>query len=149
MLMPFIHDFHFSKFELNFNSNTNTIEITGNIFIDDLELAVEEKLELDGSNFKSSIFETYLDSNFIIRINDKVLEKELLGVETSEDLAAIWVYWQISDIPNMNTKVKLENKVLLSTFEDQRNMIVIKQQRKNITSKLLSKTDFNFNFNFE
>lgn len=46
----------------------------------------------------------------------------MLGKEASEDLMAVWCYFEISGYKNLR-QVKIENKILTELFNDQKNIV--------------------------
>jgi hypothetical protein len=135
----FKHPFHISKFDLVYNNKENTWQITGHIFIDDLENALRkqgiDKLFLCSNKETPNAqvyVERYLKQHFSIEINGKTTEWTFLGKETSEDLKAMWCYMEIKNTSAPQTML-IKNNVLTEVFSDQKNMISVTDasQQKN------------------
>jgi hypothetical protein len=125
------HPFHVSKFDIVYNSKEKTWQITGHIFIDDLESALRkqgiDKLFLCSNKETAQAQEyvvRYLKQHFSIEINEKRMEWTFLGKETSDDLKAMWCYMEIKSASVPQTMV-IKNNVLTEVFGDQKNMISV------------------------
>lgn len=135
---PVIHDFHFSTFEINKNQESNSLEITSHIFIDDLELELNEKLYLKDSSFNNDRIYKYITENLQIYIGNDILPFSYLGIEMSDDLSAFWIYSE-GNLKNASTKnIIIKNTILNKSFNDQRNLITLLINGKKKTSKMLS-----------
>ncbi len=125
------HPFHISKFDLVYNSKEKTWQITGHLFIDDLETALQkqgiDKLFLCSNKEAPKAQEyvaQYLKQHFSIEINEKTIEWTFLGKETSDDLKAVWCYMEIKNATLPQT-ILIKNNVLTEVFGDQKNMISV------------------------
>ncbi len=133
------HEFHVSKCVIEYKAEKSEVQISMNIFIDDLETALQamgvdslyigtekESIETD------TYIHKYLDEVFTLGINeDNDLERLFIGKEISEDLTSIWCYLQIkTEEPIQSMFIK--NSILLETFDDQSNItkIVGPEQKK-------------------
>lgn len=124
------HDFHLSKCDIHYSEDDTAIQISLRIFIDDLEEAIakvlkEENLKLCTDReveTADSIMVAYLESTFQIKVDNDLRDLEYVGKEVSEDLLAVWCYFEI---PNISPKenIQIENKILMETFADQSNMV--------------------------
>lgn len=126
-----IHDIHVSKTEVHYKSDLAVLQLSVHIFVDDLELHLEEQgyTALKLNTLKEHIdgdqaVHAYLDKHLIFKSNDKVLQTELIGKEASEDLSAIWCYVEIP-LEGLD-KLSLENTILLDIHDDQRNLVSFK-----------------------
>ena len=127
-----VHEFHVSKCLVEYKAENAELQISMNIFIDDLELALEsrgvEKLfigtEKEQENANDFI-EKYIDQVFQIEIDSQgVVDPTFLGKEVSDDLTSIWCYLQIP-MPQPAQSLKVKNSILLETFDDQKNITSI------------------------
>lgn len=128
-----LHEFHISRTEIEYKSELQSIQISTHIFIDDFELALKElgfeELQLFTNkelSLSDSLIENYLNQQLIISDGKKTLPYRLIGKEMSEDLSAGWFYMQITDLDPMYN-IYITNKILMSQFDDQRNIISIKK----------------------
>lgn len=106
------------------------------IFIDDLEKSLEKqgvsKIYIGTEKEKqeaNSLIIKYLQSNFLIKLNNKSLAYDFIGKETSNDKQAIWVYLEAKNVKDVK-QIFVENKIITETFSDQKNIVQV-----NIPSK--------------
>lgn len=136
------HDFHLSKSTLNYDEKTSTIQITLNMFIDDLEDAL--RLEQIDSLFictskENKLAETYIadyiNDHLIISTGSNQQVPTWIGKEISDDLMAVWCYLEIplSDKPS---ELIIDNTIMVELFDDQKNMTTIMANKKRITDIL-------------
>lgn len=126
------HEFHVSKCLVEYKAENAELQISINIFIDDLETALEaigvEKLYIGTqkeSEQADDFIEKYIDQAFQIEIDSKgMIDPIFLGKEISEDLSSIWCYMQIP-MPQPLQSLKVKNSILLETFDDQKNITSI------------------------
>ncbi len=135
-LLPFIlnvsaHEFHLSKCLIEYNESEQALQISMHIFIDDLETALKlqgaEQLQLctDKEDPEAETYlARYLQQQFSLTVNEQAAKYDFLGKETSDDLAAVWCYMEITGI-NQLQQVEVENRVLMDAFDDQKNIINI------------------------
>ena len=132
------HDFHVSKTELHYKSDQGALQITCNMFIDDLELALksysEDELKILTKfehSSSDSLIELYLKEHLKIELNGSGLKTTYLGKEISDDLEAAWCYIEVMDCPEP-LKLMVENTILLKEFDDQRNIIYLRKNKKQV-----------------
>jgi hypothetical protein len=124
-----VHDFHVSQALVNYNAGNRSFEISMHIFIDDLEIALEERgaeklfiaTNKEKTNTDEYIFE-YLRDRFHIISDSDTIDFNFLGKETSHDLMAVWCYLEASEIPSPN-EITIFNSILTEIYSDQRNLI--------------------------
>jgi len=123
------HEFHVSKCLVEYKAENAEVQISMNMFIDDLETALAsrgvEQLFIGTekeSQEADEYIEKYIDQVFQIEIDSLgMVDPFFLGKEVSEDLTSIWCYMQIPmSQPIQSLKVK--NSILLETFDDQKNI---------------------------
>lgn len=142
-----MHEFHLSKSTINYDTESQSIQITMHLFIDDLEdaLAAREVPKLYIGTEKedstaNSFIGQYIADQFTLQVGKKALEQYFLGKELSEDLAAIWCYIEISDI-DMNDDLQFQNDILMEIFDDQKNVMEFRIDKKRHKDFLLKKSD--------
>lgn len=127
-----VHEFHVSKGMVEFKVEKSEVQISLNIFIDDLEIALKSKgidslyigTEKEAIDADTSI-EKYLSQVFQVEINQSGMGKsQFIGKEISEDLTSIWCYMRIP-ITEPIKELRVKNSILLETFEDQKNITSI------------------------
>lgn len=130
-----MHDFHLSKSLVNYNAQTQAVEISLHIFIDDLELAIKgkgkdslyiatEKEDEDADRYIAK----YVIDQFKVYFEGDQIPLTFLGKEVSSDLMAIWCYLEAEKI-SAPKEVKLFNTLLTELYEDQRNLITFTAPR--------------------
>jgi hypothetical protein len=131
-----MHQFHISKTDVTFKPTEKTLQITMHIFIDDLEKSLEKQgttklyigTEKENKDANTLIIK-YLQSNFLIKLNNKPIVYDFIGKETSNDKQAIWVYLEAKNVKDVKN-IFVENKILTEIFSDQKNIVQV-----NIPSK--------------
>ncbi len=122
-----LHPLHIAVSELNYNENSQSIEIMHKIFIDDFETSVEKEfgvaLKLDSSkeapNAKDYI-QKYAEKFFAMDLNGKGTKPEFVGYET--DYEAIWIYQEVKKVKKVK-EVTIWSRFLFNLFDDQRNIV--------------------------
>lgn len=122
-----LHDFHSSVTQIDHNAKAQTLEITVRLFTDDLSLALEQagapKMEL-GTEAEppeaNEYLEKYLQKNLSFSVNGNETSFKYLGKEAQLD--ATWCYLELKRITSIQ-KLEILNTLLLSSFEDQTNMV--------------------------
>ncbi len=140
------HEFHLSKCDIHYSAEESALQISLRIFIDDLEEAIakvlkEENLKLCTSKEAAnadSILTKYLAETFLISVDDKMYEIEFVGKEVSEDLLAVWCYFEVVNVVPQNN-IQVENKILIETFDDQSNVVAMKYSKDKKEHFLLQK----------
>ena len=133
-----LHPFHVSVCEIYHNDKTNALEITLKIFIDDLELSIQNRghdnFMISGSDpgiVDRAPINSYLKDHFNLKLNNKIVSLEFLGFELQDD--AILCYLEAKKI-NKAGEFELKNSILTEVFEDQINLthFQIKGEMKSI-----------------
>ncbi|MEZ5057069.1 MAG: DUF6702 family protein [Saprospiraceae bacterium] len=126
------HPFHVSKCEVEFTKENPNVQIALHVFIDDLELALERhkhsNLQIGTLNEDPKSDEyilEYLRKSFMVEIQGKMLNYEMLGKEMTKDLAGIWVYLEVPE-QGLPKNVSITYSLLTEVFDDQQNLINIK-----------------------
>lgn len=121
-----VHDFHVSIWQLDYNPDPGVFQITGKIFTEDLEKAIEiqgsPKLRLGSKKEEAKAneyIEHYLRLNLDFEVNGKPVTFDFLGKEVELDIT--WVYLSLDSIPNLKT-LSIENTLLTEIIDDQVNL---------------------------
>ncbi len=136
------HKFYLSLSQIEYIKDKKSIQIIINVFMDDIELAINElnQIDLQLTTKKElpkndNYFKKYLANHFQISIDGKKQECKYIGKEYEGDL--VYFYLEITGIESI-TNLEVKNTILVQHFEDQQNLI--KAKINNIhRSKLLSK----------
>lgn len=131
LLMSVNHDIHLSKTDIVYNHQTESLEITLHIFIDDLEsvLAMQGNTGLKICTPKESenaeyLISEYLKKNLKISTGNTELEWNFLGKEISDDLFAVWCYMEVEK-PPLGKDLKVEVNLLNELYDDQKNIVKV------------------------
>ena len=137
-----VHKYYLSLTQIEYNQESKSLEIIINVFMDDIELALNKdynidlqlttKLELENPD---QYFEKYLREKLHFKVQDQAFDFNYLGKEYEGDL----VYFYL-EIPNIETPQPLEihNQILLQYFDEQQNVVKLKVGKKR-KSKILNK----------
>ena len=122
-----VHPFYISVCQVDHNPDTGALEMSFRIFMDDLELALEEMgterlhLGTEREAEKTDLYiGRYLARHVVIEINGRRVSTAFLGKEIDPD--AVWCYVEVENIPVLES-MTMTNTLLLETYEDQVNLV--------------------------
>jgi len=137
------HKYYLSLTQIEFNNSKNSIEVIINVFIDDIETALNE---IHSKNFKfdtkdelkdtDTYFKQYLQKNIAFKVDEKPVEFEYLGKEYDGDI--VFFYLEIKNIERV-TKIEIENSLLVKHFPEQQNLVKSKVNKKHKSIMLTQK----------
>ncbi len=136
LLASFRHDFHSSLTEVQYNTQTKTLEVSLRIFTDDLQTALTKasgktvRLEKNAAP-SDQVLRQYLAQHFAV-IDAKNTRKPMTWVGKELTVDVIWVYVEIPITENING-LRLENSILHELFDDQINIVNIIQNKQKKT----------------
>ena len=131
-----IHPYHVGSVEFNYNSKSETFEISGKFFLDDLENALKEKygkaVHFNSEQYKAQINNyliKYCEEYLKLKVNNKFLKINYLGYE--EDSESVNIYLESEKVIQPK-KVETAVSFLYNLFDDQMNIvhIILKGNRK-------------------
>ena len=128
-----LHDIHISKSEVEFNPQSQSLQISTHIYIDDFEEIMGEELgahdlyvgtekETDSADY---FIYKYVQNHLVFEIDNQPVNYEFIGKELSEDLLAVWVYLEVYNIENVSS-LKITYDVLMNLYDDQKNILSLK-----------------------
>lgn len=135
-----IHPYHVGSVEFNYNKKSQTFEITGRFFTDDLENAVSKKAgktlrfhESKQKELMNKALEAYASEYLKLKVNSNFVNVNYLGFE--EDRESVNVYLESERIADPK-KIETAVSFIYNLYDDQLNIIhiIIDGQRK--SSKL-------------
>ena len=142
-----IHPYHVGSVEFNYNSKSETFEISGKFFLDDLENALKEKygkaVHFNSEQYKAQINNyliKYCEEYLKLKVNNKFLKINYLGYE--EDSESVNFYLESEKVIQPK-KVETAVSLLYNLFDDQLNIVHIivngtrKSQRLNYPDRYL------------
>lgn len=131
------HEFHISKCLIEYNEKEKALQVTLHLFIDDLEDALKAQgadelficTEKESEKAEEYIYK-YLQQKLEISLDEQAVDYTFLGKEMSEDMVAVWCYLELENVESFN-QLYVKNRILLDTFDDQKNIIsIIGPQKK-------------------
>jgi len=121
------HKYYLSMADINYNEKEKSLQIIINVFMDDIELSLNKKYDIDlrlttQKELKTAddYFEKYLNEYFKISVNSKKLNYTYLGKEYDGNI--VFFYLEIPNVSNIKT-IEVSNKVLVKDFDKQQNII--------------------------
>lgn len=122
-----IHKHYISLTKVDYVKEKKTVQITMKFFLDDIELALENRMEQpmelatkDENKLADKFLETYVRQKFKIWINEKEMSYSYLGKEYENN--EIFFYLELENIDEINS-IAIENSMLFETFEEQQNYV--------------------------
>lgn len=124
-----LHDFHLSKCDIVYSAEEKALQVSLQLFIDDLELALgavgHENLGICTNKEKDeaeSIIHDYVTNHLSLSIDNGPVELLWVGKEVSDDLAGIWCYLEVY-LEEPKSSIEVHNDLLVEVFKDQRNIV--------------------------
>ena len=139
------HKYYLSLTQINYKSETKSVQIIINVFIDDIETALNKDYKIDlqlttEKELKENdvYFEKYLTKKLHFKVNNLSKNFVYLGKEYDGDL--VYFYLEIENIEAVNT-LEITNKILTTHFSKQQNLIKVKVDKKHKSVMLTAKND--------
>lgn len=129
-LMP--HKFYVSTTVIVYKEAQQSLQITSQIFIDDLELLLRKenaniRLAPDSKQVEiDSLVGLYFKKKLKIQTDGAPLPIHYLGKEYKNDIAVHYLELNLKEVPK---SIRIENQVFLELFEDQKNIIHFKHKQ--------------------
>ena len=130
---------------MHYRPEQKALQISMHIFLDDLELALRERghdklflctqKEAAGAN---EAVEAYLRDEFQLTLNGELRDFKFVGKEISDDLAAVWCYLEVTDLPRLES-LQLRYSVLMDTYDDQKNLASLERPGEEVGTLLFQK----------
>lgn len=143
-----IHEVHLSKSELNFDTATQSIQLSIRLFLDDFELAIKNQGHSDVNLFgkredplSDDYIEDYLQSKLKVIVGQDTSEMAFIGREMSEDFMAIWCYLEVEHVP-LGVDIQVVNSIFNEMYDDQRHVMVISKDNKRIDHWIIDEAPF-------
>lgn len=137
------HKYYLSLTQIEYNKDQKSLEIIINVFMDDIELAINKEYDVDlrlTTNQEledvDSYFQKYLRENLRFLVNNELVNYNFIGKEYEGDL--VYFYLEVN-LRNSPVSLEVVNTILITYFEQQQNVIKFKNG-SNRQSKILSKT---------
>jgi len=136
------HKYYLSLTQIEYNKDQNSLEVIINVFMDDIELAINKEYAIDlnlttKDELKNTdiYFNNYLTKNLTFTINNELVKHTYISKEYEGDLVYFYLEIAVKENP---TSLEVFNTILLTYFEQQQNVVKFKNGSKR-QSKILSK----------
>ncbi|CAM1369524.1 DUF6702 family protein [Tenacibaculum xiamenense] len=139
-----LHKYYIALTEIEHNEKNKSVEMIMNVFIDDIELAVNREYNANlnlATKFEAEnadkLFYDYLNKHLKIKINEESKTFKFVGKEYDGDI--LYFYLEVENINNVHS-IHVTNDMLVKYFPEQQNLIkaTVKKERKSL---FLSKTN--------
>jgi len=121
------HKFYVSIYQVDFAPEKRRIEITARIFVDDLNLALENEFKTKthvGEKSESAqdavLLEKYMTKHFRVAIDES--DKKIIFHNKEIDNNVVIIYMKINDVKKFQT-LQIFNNALLELYSDQQNIM--------------------------
>lgn len=127
-----VHDFHFSRTDVRWNPDTQTVQTTVRVFTDDLELALRNHHGLsedvkiwlgDKSEWAQadSAIHTWLQAHLTVALDESTVHWTWVGKEVELDIT--YLYLESQPLVHRSGRWRASNSLLYAEFNDQVNEI--------------------------
>jgi uncharacterized membrane protein len=145
------HKYYLSLTQIKYKSETKSVQIIINVFMDDIETALNKDYDIDlklttKKELKDNTiyFKKYLKDKLHFKIDGIAKEFTFIGKEYDGDL--VYFYLEIADINQFKT-IEVENNILIEHFPQQQNLTKCKLGEKH-KSMLLTKEENSAKFTY-
>jgi len=149
LIIPFlsfsVHKYYLSLTQIEYRSELKSVQITINVFMDDIEEAINKENSIDlqlttKKELKNNdvYFIKYLEKKLHLKINNVSRQFNYIGKEYDGDL--VYFYLEIENVENLKN-IEVENKILTTYFPNQQNLIKAKVGKKHKSILLTAKND--------
>jgi hypothetical protein len=140
------HKFYISVTHVGYSEKEDALQITTRVFIDDINTVLSERYGIssklasdDASKLDDEYFEKYLRTKFLVEINEKTVQYEIIGKKYDDDMIICYLEVPKINLPKV-TSIAIVNEMLTDMFDEQQNVVHIKLMDKK-KSFVLLKTD--------
>ena len=123
------HKFYVSTTDIVYKSEKKSIQITTQLFIDDIERLLQQdnpgvRLDPDSdSKYINTILEAVLNKVFRIQMDQEFINFEFIGREYKYDILQCYMEIEVLSPPET---ISIKNTIFFNLFEDQQNIIHFK-----------------------
>ena len=145
VLAFFLHPIHISVTEIEYDQRERALEIMMRVFIDDLELSIQEDLNqpdldiLEPANGLTldQMAERYLARHFSVSLDNKIQKIKYLGHELESE--AVIFYIEVSQVKKWNA-IDIRNSIITEIYDDQSNLVHVTVGEKVKSLRLTKET---------
>lgn len=139
------HKFYLALTEIEFNQEQQSVQIIMSVFMDDIELAINNEFDIDAQisnpNQLQNIddyFLKYLQHHFKLKVNKQEKNYNFIGKEYDGNI--VYFYLEIENISKIQN-LEIQNTVLIKNFPDQQNLLKTKINNTHKSLLLSNKND--------
>ena len=139
------HKYYLSLTQIEYRNELESVQITINVFMDDIEEALNKDYNIDLQlttekelQNNDVYFKKYLKEKLHLKIDDKTKEFNYIGKEFDGDL--VYLYLEIENIKEIHS-IEVENKILTTHFSKQENLIKAKVHKTHKSILLNAEND--------
>ncbi len=128
VIQSVLHPFHVSVSEVKYKEEKKAIQISVRIFLDDLEIALQEysgneKMDItlkENWSFVNEHLKKYILEKLKIYNDKGQMKANYIGAEMEDDV--MWTYVEIEKVKKLKS-ITIWNSILTETYDDQENII--------------------------
>lgn len=142
-LLSWKHEYHVSISQLDYNTESSTIQLSIQMHDEDVELLLDQNLDeatnLEEDKDREEVEEfliNYLNTSFKLIRDGTALELKYVGNELEHD--HFWIYLETKQFSKMPS-LEVENTLFLELFDDQSNMVHYSKDNQMVESTVLNK----------
>lgn len=128
------HKYYVSLTQVDYNQKSKSLQITMNVFIDDMELALNDIHKKHFNLYTSkeladtdAYFQEYLEKHFRLKVNGNTSKYSYIGHKYEGDV--VFFYVEIEKVTAVKS-IEVENTVLFEHFQEQKNLVKFKVNGK-------------------
>lgn len=148
------HDVHLSKSEVNYDTKTQSLQVSISLFLDDMEVALAARGIKDAKLFSGhevdnaeQIIARYLAEKLRFELDNKEYTASFIGREISEDLSAMWCYIEVERIAS-NQLLTVTNEIFMEIYDDQKHVMVITKDHQRVDHWIIDESPYSENIRF-
>jgi len=123
-----LHPIHLSVSEINYSEKDKALQITSRIFLDDLELSIQNQLQKPGLDIlqpgkdlrTEKLISDYVLQRLSVKLDGKLQKMNFIAFEREDP--AIICYIEIENVKQFKT-IEVKNEVIMETHNDQSNLV--------------------------
>lgn len=135
-----LHPYYVSVTEMEYNAGKKEIEISGKVFIDDLEYALKQEFKTNVSILNEAdkkrnneLLNSFFQKHLKLAVDGKPVAFEFVGFQREEE--AIWSFMVVKNVKPFKT-VTVFNDLLYSFREDEVNIVHFKNKNERKSYRL-------------